>query len=756
MHEQVALSPLALDEALQHPFHQPQSEHRPHPFSIDAEHIRDISSAARAYLPSSTSFLTTATSHDRLPTLACQRNSEVPSWPSSVMLHNGSSPARGGSSSMLSRVGSIYPSEEIESILELKSDDDGALPYHHQDTTSSQPSRMRSCPALRGAFHAKRQRESMLMMHSGSDVDEFGQLSSRPSGRSSSLAPAVLRSSMSNMDFHKDDDHDRVKNFMPGGRTPPVAPTKPTRGCRDTFGNAIMTPLRAASQRVDRPPTLGLDTPALLGSSPSSCSSLRAARRWECGDVLPSPQSSLFRFPALCLAAVEQASSLSACSSPSLASVRCPRWPVQPSTLGSPIYLSSEQPSIRPARSEFSSSSSEEDDEVCVESAQDRASLAKAQSDTRIFALQQGPRPLRLFESQSMPNVTEQQANVADETVTERAFRAISNVEEPQQREASFAEERQHEHSSHERSFSGASVCAILHSQEVAMHRLRVSERWSPPEHDSNLEQSSGDAEHTSPTSATGPRVSWISIRKDIINTRFACECEHVRPREQAYTGSPAILGEKERFSSHSRTTEGPMELHTRSDLSRAVVERADKSTQTGAPPPRPARNSARLAEQVRKPPGICIMLASPRKSDNENHEIDEQGSVGLGLGNLDDLPELDESLLMPIMQEERRPIDTTLPIALDVGVHQYEIGALLIEMENAPDTKTDPSKPQLVTTLLTAALPNDNACNMRESTTSAAIEAMLEQLRRAQSARNLPPLSTGGRRHARRDEQLD
>ncbi|MCO5565760.1 hypothetical protein L7F22_019435 [Adiantum nelumboides] len=66
-----------------------------------------------------------------------------------------------------------------------------------------------------------------------------------------------------------------------------------------------------------------------------------------------------------------------------------------------------------------------------------------------------------------------------------------------------------------------------------------------------------------------------------------------------------------------------------------------DKAIQTDAcPPPRPVRNEARRTDSTKnqkivnpaKPPDICILLASPRRGDDENPLDGLSFNVGLGI----------------------------------------------------------------------------------------------------------------------------
>lgn len=892
----VDLSPLAQEESrmraqpdsLNHPNRAHKMTSSPssdaclsHPYAASAVN-NDISSAARAYLPNSTSLLTTTTSYARLYQ-GKQRNisnsqsmkktsGEMNSWPSSILMHPLNAPSQKAAASSPIRQKAIQ-SEQMswrESLEQQLGLDRKQVTCEHSDhyydkqdpkdglgAQTMAMQRKYSVPVLRGVSHANRQRQSMLLSlaQDEPDVDEFGQLIKVFSNKQNLYSTTVI--GKNDVSVPKD-----VKTeIMPFDiNTTPIRSNEN----RDTFGvpfgrniNVLSekgvsmprTPPQARKSDVMAcPPTLGLDTPALIGtqstfdetsqkriqrtnsidSLSSSTRSIRSRLRLnEAKNIVlhPSPHSKTFRFPALCIAAMDRTEAMKeALTSPnhiekqkrnhspsiSLASARYER----PSAteleeikhakhdmldlLGSPIKLTSEDSNNRQVRlkSKFSSSSEsslgprqsfeeKRDDDDVTGNAKvcQNFSMKQAQSESHISTMGKPTKPRSLFESESMPIVSVNKKDELPITPRKRekqlckAYQGDGHTEvEPDGVEKNDTLQK-----------SSLVISSIIEQQEEVMQKLRRSSKWSP----ANLRE-------LSPSFNSEYRSSWtwaastdveLDVQSDLeipdpstMDKFVDWECNAVsydvngtlHSNLDVERNSMASLGGESQTKAGSEKTQD-----TNSYKKADFVE---KSVQTDAsPPPRPARNGARKSEfshrkqklAMTKPPDICILLASPRGGDDENPNHGLSYNVGLGIVSSTEDPSedtMDESLLTPRAIEE--PLHLPEDQSTTLEVFEQEMDALIqtlsttltpftqnFKVVNLPSESEESSKevftspPQSKQPLVSSATVTLLQAP-RESTTTATIEAMIEQLRIAQRSPERLVLNKGGRRHENKTQQ--
>lgn len=852
-----------------------------HPYAAEMENYRDISSAARAYLPNSTSFLTTTTSDARLCNgqmnsksssfhLSSKPSGELNSWPSSILMHPlNTSTQKATASSPIRR--KVPPSDQIswreslEQQLGLESDFDKQDSFHNSDQFSDHDiasrddlrsstlamHRKRSMPVLRGVSHANRQRQSMLvsLAQNEPEVDEFGQLITPTVSKQKPYSTTVV--AKTGVITHNDPNTGLFSSQTSAKTTKAI-------NNRDTFGIFIgrrkeisselpcslpRTPPRVA--KVDAlgcPPTLGLDTPALIGTqstfgetpqreikrdflhtSISSSRSTRSTRsRLRMNDakeivLQPSPHSSTFRFPALCIAAMDRAEAMAeALASPhytdraqlgnhspsiSLASARFER----PSTaashvseeqnramqvlLGSPIKLTSEEPTDKKAelKSRFSSSSdssfvhhqSSDDDEVNKVEAKKGTIMKEAKSDTYLITIDKPRKPRSLFESESMPMVRLEANDEIPVTPQKRVVEFNeTNQEEAQGSEAelpSLAEPLSVPKSS-------LVVSSIIEQQEEVMQRLRSSSKWS-----------SANIKGLSPTLEPKSRSSWTWAASTEVEMDMPSDQEVQEPSSmdkcvdwecnaRSYDANTAlnptvVVGRNPNFStgSESQTKASSDGSHDMKIQMKSFM--VDKAIQTDpCPPPRPVRNEARRNVSKKneevvapiKPPDICILLASPRRGDDQNPLDGLSFNLGLGIVANEEYPNegtMDETLLTPRAIEEPTSIcedsNTTLEVfnqEMDAFIQTLSStftpiakkgnGFHLTSVCEESSTEVFDSPPLSSSTTVTILQAP------RESTTTATIEAMIEQLRGAQRTPERYVLNKGGRRHENKTQQ--
>ncbi|PWN31982.1 uncharacterized protein FA14DRAFT_157921 [Meira miltonrushii] len=844
-----------------------------HPYAAESENFRDISSAARAYLPNSTSFLTTTTSDARLyngqmsskPSsfqLSSKPSGEMNSWPSSILMHplNTISQKANASSPIRRKVppsDQISWRESLEQQLGLESEIDKQDSFYNLDHFSDHDivskdavrsstlamHRKRSVPVLRGVSHANRQRQSMLvsLAQNEPEVDEFGQLITPPASRLKPYSTKVVaKAGVSTQ-------NDPEPGLFSSQRS---AKTTRASNNRDTFGILIggrketspdlpcslpQTPPRIGAMAC--PPTLGLDTPALIGTQSTfgetpqreirrdflhtSISSSRSTRsRLRMNDakeivLQPSPHSSTFRFPALCIAAMDRAEAMAeALASPhytdraqlgnhspsiSLASARFER----PSTaasqvseeqdhamqvlLGSPIKLTSEEPGGAQSnlKSRFSSSSDssfvhcESSDEESKIEAPERTLMKEAKSDTHIIMMDRSRKPRSLFESESMPTVKLEAIDQLPVTPPKRAVEIVKADKEEAQRpdveRASLAVTKPVPKSS-------LVVSSIIEQQEEVMQRLRRSSKWSP-----------ANIKGLSPTLEARSRSSWTWAASTDVELDLPSDQEVQDPSSMdkcvdwdcnavSYDANAALNPIVDVNRKPSSLTCSESQTKASSDGSHDAKTQkksymVDKAVQTDAcPPPRPVRNEARRVDSKKtqkavtpiKPPDICILLASPRRGDDQNPLDGLSLNVGLGIVSNEEDPNegtMDESLLTPRAIEDPIPIHEGSNTTLEI--FDQEMDALIQTLSSTftPIAKkyngiplTSVSEEGSTEVLDSPPLSSSTTVTIlqapRESTTTATIEAMIEQLRVAQRTPERLVLNKGGRRHENRAQQ--